>query len=174
MAEGVTETFVGWQSLAALSGHERAEVIERAGGLGEWAATHLDQLVAWEQRAPEVSAGDRLVHGDLRGDNVILDPEHLWIVDWPHAAVGAPWLDLVCMLPSVAMQGGGPAHEIFAASPLAAEVSRDELLAFLAGVAGFFTWGSLQPDPPGLPNLRAFQRAQAYTSVEWLREVAGE
>lgn len=173
MAESVAETFVGWQSIAAMSGRERAEVVARAGGLGEWAAAHLEQLVAWEREAPAASRGDRLVHGDLRGDNVILDPEHVWIVDWPHAAVGAPWLDLVCMLPSVTMQGGGKALELFAASPVAEGVSREDLLAFLAGVAGFFVWGSLQPDPPGLPNLRAFQRAQAYTAIDWLRELAG-
>src|SRR5690606_6544293 len=136
--------FTGWQSFAALSGRERAQIAERAGGLGAWAAAHLDDLVAWEQSAPAAAAGDRLVHGDLRADNIMLDPEHLWIVDWPHAAVGAPWLDLVCMLPSVAMQGGGEARALFEASPLSEGVSRDGLVAFVTGVTGFFTWGSLQ------------------------------
>lgn len=173
MVDDVATSFTGWQSFAALSGSERAEIAERAGGLGAWAASRLDELVAWEQAAPAASAGDRLVHGDLRADNIILDPEHLWIVDWPHAAVGAPWLDLVCMLPSVAMQGGGAAHTLFEASPLSEGVSRDDLRAFVAGVTGFFTWGSFQPDPPGLPNLRGFQRAQAYTAIAWLQELAG-
>lgn len=173
MPEAVAESFSGWQAFAALSGRERDEIAERAGGIGSWAAANLDQLVAWELAAPAAAQGDRLVHGDLRADNIMIDGEHLWFVDWPHAAVGAPWLDLACMLPSVAMQGGGEAHDLFQASPLSEGVDPEELRAFVAGVTGFFTWGSLQPDPPGLPNLRAFQRAQAYTAIAWLQELAG-
>lgn len=165
------ESFTGWQSFAALSARERSEIAERAGGIGEWAGARLDQLCAWELAAPLAAAGENLVHGDLRADNVMLDTDHVWLVDWPHAGVGAPWLDLVAMLPSVAMQGGGRPNEIFAAHPLSEAVSRDDLRAVVAGVTGYFTWHCLQPDPPGLPNLRAFQRAQAYTSIAWLREL---
>ncbi len=167
------ESFTGWQSFAALSPRERSEIAEQAGGLGEWAAAHLDRLVSWERAAPAAAAGPNLVHGDLRADNIILDAEHLWFVDWPHAGVGAPWLDLAGMLPSVAMQGGGEAHELFAASPLSEGVPLDDVRAVAAALTGYFTWHSLQPDPPGLPNLRAFQRAQAYTAIAWLQELAG-
>jgi len=167
------ETFTGWQSFAALSPRERSEIAERAGGLGEWAAAHLEKLVSWERSAPAAAAGGNLVHGDLRADNIMLDAEHLWFVDWPHAGVGAPWLDLACMLPSVAMQGGGEAHDLFAQSPLSEGVPLDDVRAVVAGLTGYFTWHSLQPDPPGLPNLRAFQRAQAYTAIVWLQQLAG-
>jgi len=172
MTDSVAENLTGWQSFAALSSRERSTIAERAGGLGEWASSRLDALVAWEQAAPAASAGESLVHGDLRADNVMIDGEHLWFVDWPHACVGAPWLDLALMAPSVAMQGGGAAHEVFAKSTLANSVGRDELRAVVTAVTGFFTWGSLQPDPPGLPNLRAFQRAQAYTAIAWLQQLA--
>lgn len=173
-AEAWASSMTGWRSFATLTAHERARVAERAGGIGEWAHRNLERLVAWERAAPPLAAGDRLVHGDLRADNVILDTERLWLVDWPHAGVGAPWLDLVCMLPSVTMQGGGAARALFDASPLSEGLSIDDQLALVAAVTGFFTWHCLQPDPPGLPNLRAFQRAQAYTAVAWLRELAGE
>lgn len=166
-------TFTGWQSFARLGTQELAAAVERTGGLAEWAVRHLEQLVAWEREAPQAAAGEALVHGDLRADNVILGPERVWLVDWPHAGVGAPWLDLAGMLPSVTMQGGGEAHEIFLAHPLSEAVSADELRAVVAAIAGYFVWGSVQPDPPGLPNLRAFQRAQAFPAMAWLRTITG-
>lgn len=167
------ESFTGWQSFAALGARDLAVMVERAGGLAEWAVPHLEQLVAWEREAPRAAAGEALVHGDLRADNVMLDGERVWLVDWPHAGVGAPWLDLAGMVPSVAMQGGGEAHDVFAASPLSEGVSADQLRAVVAAITGYFVWGSLQPDPPGLPNLRAFQRAQAFPATTWLRTVSG-
>lgn len=168
------QSFTGWRSFSTMAAAERGVIVERAGGIGEWASQHLEQLVSWEREAPRFAVGESLVHGDLRADNLILDPEHLWFVDWPHAGVGAPWLDLACMLPSVTMQGGGDAYELFASSPLSDGVSRDAQRAVVAGITGYFTWNCLQPDPPGLPNLRTFQRAQAYTAVAWLRELVGE
>ncbi|MFI7404394.1 aminoglycoside phosphotransferase family protein, partial [Streptomyces sp. NPDC049541] len=39
----------------------------------------------------------------------------------------------------------------------------------LAALAGYFVAHALQPPPPGLPTLRAFQRAQGDTALAWLR-----
>jgi hypothetical protein len=50
---------------------------------------------------------------------------------------------------------------------------RDEVTAVLCALTGFFLVGSLQPAPPGLPTLRAFQRGQATEAVAWLRERTG-
>ena len=117
-------------------------------------------------------AGDALVHGDLRADNIILDGPRTWIIDWPHAARGAPWADLAFMLPSVAMQGGGDPQAIFWRHPVSDGVKRQEGRAALAGLAGYFAASSFQPAPIGIPNLRAFQRAQAATALDWLRELS--
>ena len=38
----------------------------------------------------------------------------------------------------------------------------------IAALAGFFTYQAAQPDPPGLPTLRSFQRAQGAVACEWL------
>jgi hypothetical protein len=43
----------------------------------------------------------------------------------------------------------------------------------VAALAGFFCWHGSQPDPPGLPTLRAFQRAQGAIALDWLRQRAG-
>jgi hypothetical protein len=40
--------------------------------------------------------------------------------------------------------------------------------ACIAALAGFFTYGALQPPPPGLPTLRPFQAAQGVVTREWL------
>ncbi|WP_240675535.1 phosphotransferase family protein [Cellulomonas endophytica] len=172
----LAEDFTGWRRLAARGG---AAELDRAGDdarmpwprdLADWCRTHLDRLVLWEQAALPVLAGDALVHGDLRADNIMIDESRtVWFIDWPHASVGAPWLDLAFMLPSVALQGGGAPHAIFRDHPVADGVGDDDLRAALAGLAGYFVWGARQPAPRGIPNLRPFQHAQGMATLEWLR-----
>jgi hypothetical protein len=41
----------------------------------------------------------------------------------------------------------------------------------LAGAGGYFSDAARQEPPPGLPTVRAFQRAQADAVVGWLREL---
>lgn len=167
----LADALTGWRRLQAGPAAPVHRAAEAGGELGRWALDHLDELVRLEERWSQVAGGEALVHGDLRADNVILDAETCWLVDWPHAAVGASWLDLVLMLPSVAMQGGGDPHTIFRAQPLSAGVSDDDLRAVLAALAGYFAHGALQPAPPGIPNLRRFQGAQAVHTVLWLRSL---
>ena len=103
-----------------------------AGDLGKWALDNREQLVIWEQDALRVCSGDALVHGDLRADNVMIDHDHdhrVWLIDWPHASVGAPWLDLAFMLPSVALQGGGDAATNFRGHAVPDGVHDDDLRA---------------------------------------------
>ncbi|MCL2455599.1 MAG: aminoglycoside phosphotransferase family protein [Micrococcales bacterium] len=171
--ELLREDFAGWTRIASADPGLRDRLVATFGDDGRWAVENLDALVRWEEEALQVLAGDHLVHGDLRSDNVMLDEQHqVWVIDWPHASVGAPWLDLAFMLPSVAAEGGGDPAAIFAAHPVGAAVEPEPLRAALAGLTGYLTWSGLQPDPPGLPNLRAFQTTQARTSLSWLRTLA--
>ena len=168
----LADDFQGWRRLAAGPGTDLDQLASDGGEPGRWAVEHLERLVLLEQDALPACAGDALVHGDLRADNVMLDDHgRVWLIDWPHASVGAPWLDLAFMLPSVALQGGGDPARVFRDHPLSLGVSDDELRACLAGLAGYFACSSLQPAPPGIPNLRAFQRAQAYATLDWLRGI---
>lgn len=138
------------------------------GRLDPWSARHLEALAALETAAPAAVAGDTLLHFDLRADNMLLTPERVWFVDWPLACVGAPWVDLVFFAPSVAMQGGPPPEELLARHPAARAADPAALTAAIAAVAGFFTHRSLQPPPPGLPTVRAFQAAQGAVARAWL------
>lgn len=160
--------FQGWRAIAAAPPAERAQEAARHGKRGAWVLGHIDDLAAWESGWPAAAAGTALVHGDLRADNVLLDGDHTWLVDWPHAALGAPWLDLVFMLPSVEMQGGGDAAELFWAQRVSGGVEPDALRCVLAALAGYFTRESVRPAPVGIPNLRRFQRAQATVTLDWL------
>lgn len=142
-------------------------------GLDAWSARHRGALVALEDAAPDAVDGDTLLHLDLRADNVLLGADRVWIVDWPHATVGAAWFDLACLAPSVAMQGGPRPAALFARLPTDLAPRPEALRAGVACLAGFFTERSLRPPPPGLPTVRAFQAAQAEVARAWLRESTG-
>ena len=169
LADAVAPMMTGWARLAG-DGPALDRAADAVGPHREWMVAHLDDLVAWAGDGPAAATGDSLVHGDLRADNVMLSPEHVWLIDWPHAATGgARWYDLLAMLPSVAMQGGGDSADHFWSHPNAQDADPDAVRAVLAGLAGFFVHGSVQPAPPGIANLRAFQIAQGHTALEWLR-----
>jgi aminoglycoside phosphotransferase (APT) family kinase protein len=136
--------------------------------LDPWSAHHLDALVDLEAGAGPACAGDTLLHLDLRADNLLLTPHRVLVVDWPHARVGAPWLDAVGFAPSVAMQGGPPPEALLARIPAARVAAPEAITAALAAVAGYFTRNALLPPPPGLPTLRPFQDAQGVIAREWL------
>jgi aminoglycoside phosphotransferase (APT) family kinase protein len=157
--------FSGWRSLAADPA--------LAARLDPWARDNVDKLAALEAGWPDAAAGDTLVHGDLRADNMLLTDERVLFVDWPHAAVGAPWIDLLGMLPSVAMQGGPDPVQVWRTSPLGRAADPAAVDAVLAGLAGFFVHGALLPAPPGLPRLREFQRLQGEPALAWLRSRVG-
>jgi aminoglycoside phosphotransferase (APT) family kinase protein len=94
-------------------------------------------------------------------------------VDWPHAHVGQPWVDLIWFAPSVAMQGGPHPEDLLRRYPPARDADPAALDAVVAAVAAYFTAGSLLPPLPGLPTLRAFQAAQAEVARAWVRARTG-
>ncbi|MET9018572.1 phosphotransferase [Actinopolymorpha sp. NPDC004070] len=157
------EDFSGWRCLLDRPDPRLAEV-------DPWAAERLADLAAWETRWQAAAQGDTLLHGDIRADNVLLTGERVYFVDWPAATVGAAWVDLVLMLPSMAMQGAGEPEELLAGHPLARTADKDAVTAVIAGLAGYFVSRSLQPPPPGIPTVRSFQRAQGLACLRWLRQ----
>jgi aminoglycoside phosphotransferase (APT) family kinase protein len=162
-----TETFGGldpnWASLLAAPDPT----------LDAWSSRHLAGLVALEAMAGEAARGDTLLHFDVRADNVLLTPEGVRFVDWPHAHVGGAFVDLVWFAPSVAMQGGPGPQELVARYGPARDADPEALDAVIAAVAAYFIAGSLQPPSPGLPTLRAFQAAQGEVARTWLAERTG-
>ncbi|WP_329114654.1 aminoglycoside phosphotransferase family protein [Streptomyces sp. NBC_01465] len=166
-ADILESTFSGWRKLAAAGDPGDTD------GLDPWARRHLDALVRIAEGWSDGVRGDTLAHGDLRADNMLLTPDRVVFVDWPHACRAAPWFDLLVMLPCVAAQGGPDPEELFLRHPLGRDADPEAVTAVLAALAGYFVRNSLQPPPPGLPTLRAFQGAQGAEALAWLRKRLG-
>lgn len=152
----LADNFGGWRRLAA----------DPPASLDPWAASNLDLLVELADRGVAALAGDRLVHVDIRADNLLIRPDgSVMVVDWPAAAVGVPWFDTLSLLLNVRLYGGGPSDAVL--DPFGADPA--DVTAVIAGLAAFFTDRCREPDPPGLPTLRRFQRDQAAVMLPWLR-----
>lgn len=153
---------------------------ERPAGLSAydpWVAGHLDLIaqLAAPARQAEAFAGNSLVHGDFRADNVLIagpeDRSRGVVVDWPYAVRGAAFLDLVGMLPAVHALGGPAPSEVLDRTPLPPGTDPEAVLTRVADMVAYFVHSSLQAPPPGIPHLRRFQRAQAEAGIAWLREL---
>jgi hypothetical protein len=142
-------------------------------GLDAWSRRHAERLAALESDIQQAVDGDTLVHLDVRWDNVLVDDRTAWVVDWPWARRGAPWIDAVFFAPTVEMQGGPPAEDVLARHLRGTIVDRDALLALQVATAGMLTEHALAPPPPGLPTLRTFQAAFAQAFRSWLRRSTG-
>ncbi len=140
--------------------------------LDAWCLNHLERLADLESLAPAAAAGETLLHFDTRADNLLIAGDRVFVIDWPHARVGAAWVDWVAMAPSVAMQGG-PHPQALLDRFHATDASGEEIDAVLCSLAGYFVVRALEPAPPGLPTVRAFQAAQGEVALTWLRERLG-
>lgn len=110
-------------------------------------------------------SGDRLLHLDLRSDNLCFRPDgRCVVVDWNWACVGNPWMDLGAWLPSLHAEGG-PSPETLWESDAAAPVA--------ATLAGFFGAQAGLPPPDGAPRVREVQRRQLATALPWAARTLG-
>ena len=151
--------FRGWRTLAA----DPAV----AAPLGPAVCARLDELAAIEEGWTAAAEGSSLVHGDLRADNILLTPHEVVFVDWPHAKIGAPWLDLLFLLPSAAATGTDP-EEVWAGYRTGRSADPDAVTAVLVALTGFFLYHSLLPPPPNVERVRAFQRVQGDAALRWV------
>jgi thiamine kinase-like enzyme len=105
--------------------------------------------------------GDSLLHLDVRSDNLCIAERGAVLVDWNHACVGNPGLDVAAWLPSLRLEGGPEPEEILPGAS-----------GFAALLAGFFGSRAGLPAPPTAPLVRPFQLAQLRVSLAWaIREL---
>ncbi len=101
-----------------------------------WAAENAAELAELAASAPAYLEGDRLVHLDLRADNVLFDREgKVLVVDWPWAVAGAAWVDGLTLLMDARMNGSHLSDALVHEHPLFASVVPEAIDAFLAGLA---------------------------------------
>jgi aminoglycoside phosphotransferase (APT) family kinase protein len=145
----------GWRDLAA----------DPPDDLDPWVPAHLDELDAMAARGlAAIADGDTLTHCDIRADNLLVRPDgRIVVVDWPWGCVGPAWLDTVVLALNVIVYGGDTDRVLSGVDPRHA-------VDLVAGFTGAFLHQCRLPDPPGLPTVRAFQRAQGDALLHWLRE----
>jgi hypothetical protein len=166
LTERLAEDFGGWARLR----------VDPPAQLNPWAAAHLDELCTTADRALIASAGDTLVHLDIRADNLLLSddgrtPPDVTLVDWPHASRGPAWFDTLLLLINIRLYGGHDTHALLLELAARTDADPADLLAVLAAWAGFFADNARRPALKGLPTLRAFQHDQAEAVLSWLSEV---
>ncbi|MBW4042504.1 MAG: phosphotransferase [Acidobacteria bacterium] len=129
----------------------------------------LDGLESLAVRLPRALRGESIVHLDLRLDNALIDADGRGrLVDWPSAARGARWIDAVTYLLDV-RHLGGPV-EAGLRHPVLREVPTDDIDSLLSVLGAYFLDTARTPEPPGLPGVRSYQRAQGSTVLDWLLE----
>lgn len=130
----------------------------------------LETVEALCHKATENVAGDSIVHMDFRDDNVLIGPEDgVWIVDWNWPVMGAPWVDLVCLLLS-ARGDGVDVEELVARHPLSCDVDPASIDSLLAVLWTFWAGAVRQPVPQFSPHLRDHQAWYLAVTEGWLRE----
>jgi len=145
-----------WQEVAA----ERAPFLALGLCSAAWLDAALPALIDAASSAP--LAGDALVHLDIRSDNLCFRDGRAILIDWNHAQLANPDLDVAFWLPSLHAEGGPAPESILPDAP-----------ALAAWVAGFFCAGAGDPPIPDAPHVRPLQLMQARTALPWAARALG-
>ena len=145
--------------------------------LDPWQERHLDALADLESRWEQAATGDRWLHLDTRGDNMLVRRDgSAVLVDWPFSAAGNPAFDALAFVPAAVRDGamgsaepGAACEELFSRFAASSAASDDAVTAMLAAFTGLMEHRWRQPPPPGLPTVREFQRSQGAVAQAWLR-----
>lgn len=134
---------------------------------------HAEEAAALAAGFAEHTAGDTLLHLDVRDDNILIRPDGgVWLVDWNWPVLGAAWLDSLQLL--IGPRGDGFDSEAFIGThPLLSKVEPEAIDSVLALFAGYFLERSAQPRPSSSPYLREVQRWQGEVCWAWLCERRG-
>ncbi|WP_373321781.1 phosphotransferase family protein [Micromonospora okii] len=175
LADLAREDILWWGEVAA--GREPAPELPPG------ARGRLRELVALESRLPGyaergglAAPADRsgpvgqggLAHGDLRLDNVLIDPAgRAWFCDWNWICHGPAWFDLVSLL-ITAHASGLDADGLFAAHPATAGAPPDALDVTLAALSGYLLTSAAAGPTTASPHIRAHQRWSGEQAVGWL------
>ena len=169
---------------------EAADALTPAPGIGwpTFAEEHAELPKLWErvegylhaERASELAAGfaehtagETLLHVDVRDDNVLIRPDGgVLLVEWTWPVLGADWIDSLMLL--VGPRGDGlDAEAVLATHPLLSKAAPEAIDSVLALFAGYFLAAAEQPVKTTSPHLRRMQRWQGEVCLDWLSERQG-
>ena len=157
----------GWPDIAA-----DPVAVARLRSVSGWAAANLGLLTELEQAGLEAARGQTLVHFDALPHNILRTEDQVWLVDWPHARLGAPFVDLLMVLASAGTAAGGSIDldGLLVRQPVAAGVRPDAIDAVLTALTGFYLAGALADVPAGLGPVAAAKRELGRSALHWLRQ----
>ncbi len=144
----------------------RLTEVRQLTGDSEWLRT-VESLC---EDAAERTSGASIVHLDLRDDNILIGTDgEVWFVDWNWPAVGAAWIDLVCVLLS-ARGDGIDVERLLAQHPLSRDVDPRSIDSLLAVLWSFWALARTKPVPAHSPFLREHQVWYLDVTEDWLRD----
>lgn len=137
---------------------------------------HLDEARELAAGFAQHCAGETLVHGDVRADNLLLldddsdtpRPLRAEVLDWTWPAEGAAWLDTVSLLALARSQGAEGIDDLLATRALTRDVPDAAVDSWLALLAGYFLKSASDQVPPAAPHLRGHQQAAGEAFWDWL------
>ena len=167
LEDETSDLFAGWRRLL----DDQRNPLPLESELAEWVNSRLPALAEASETATADLAGDRLVHSDVRADNILIRSDGgVTIVDWPWAARGVGWFDALSLLVNVRLYDrAADVGGIIDGHPVFAGMDPDAATRVLAGLAGFFIEASTHDPIPAIPTLRRFQLDQGIATLEWLR-----
>lgn len=171
---------------------ETAEALTPAPGMGwpTFVEEHASYPALWDRVLPlgyphadraadlapgfaEHTAGETLVHLDVRDDTLRIRPDGgVQLVEWTWPVLGADWIDSLLLL--VGPRGDGlDADSSLADHPLLSKAAPEAIDSVLALFAGYFLAAAEQPVKTTSPHLRRMQRWQGEVCLDWLSERQG-
>lgn len=139
--------------------------VELPGGQPDWTRDRAPELSVLLTGMAGALRGDTAGHGDLRGDNLLIDPAgRAWIFDWNWLCRGPAWTDFVGLLP-LARADGLDAEAWLRRSPLTRDVPDEAIDVWLAVIAAYMLCAGSQAEPEPLGSHR---RRYARTYLDWL------
>ena len=162
VAEHYGAMFTGWRLLAAEDGDTPMD---------PWCRAHLDELAAVEARWEQVTVATDSSTATSAATTSCSRRNAVSCSSTGRARAPAPtgsrcWR---CCRRSSSKAAARPRRCSRASASTIS--SRRTMLPLVAALAGYFVERGRLPDPPGLPTVRAFQRAQGEVTIAWLRRL---
>jgi hypothetical protein len=135
----------------------------------DWVRSRLGELAALERSLPDLVGGPGMLHGDLRIDNVLIDPAgQAWLCDWTWPCLGAPWFDAVTLLVS-AYASGLDADRLL--EPWSAPARGVD--GVLAAMSGYWLVQASGPPTSASPHSGQHHRFSGSQALAWLADRQG-